>query len=455
MVATLIAIFAIGYLFITLEHPLRLDKTVPALIMAAMLWAAVAIGFEAGLLEVVNHKNQIFGSTDEGHALKEILLHHLANTAEIVIFLLGAMTIVELIDLHLGFSSVNRWVTTKSRTRLLWIIGVLAFVLSAIIDNLTATIVLVSLLKTLVSENERRIWYVGMVVIAANAGGAWSPIGDVTTTMLWISEKVTAVGLVSYLILPAIVCFIVPFSIASVFLKAFQGQSDFRTNEDHEQLRLLSSNKILYLGLGAIAFVPVFKIATGLPPYMGMLLGLGFVWMVSEYINPEENMTRAHRKLYSAKRALSRVELSSVLFFLGILLSVAAIETTVYGAFNGQKVGILRYAAEVMQESIPSRELTIVLLGMSSSVVDNVPLVAAAIGMFDHATDDSLWHLLAFCAGTGGSMLIIGSAAGVAAMGMEKIKFGWYLRNIGWLALIGFLSGAGAFLLFRPFVSCC
>lgn len=455
MEATVIAVFIIGYLLITLEHPLRIDKTVPALIMAAVMWALVAIGYQQGIVEIVDHKHQLLGYYNESAGsseFKDVLLHHLAKTSEIIIFLLGAMTIVELIDLHKGFSVVHGYVRTKSRTKLLWIIGLMAFVLSAIIDNLTATIVLVSLLRTLVNEADRRIWYIGMVVIAANAGGAWSPIGDVTTTMLWIADKVSALGLISYLIVPAFVCFIIPFAVASFGLKAFQGQSEFKTNEDQVEMTLLSSSKVLYLGLGAIAFVPVFKVATGLPPYVGMLLGVGVVWAFSEWVKPEHGLTRETRKLYSAKKALQHVELSSVLFFLGILLAVGALESMVYGVINGEKAGTLRYAAEILLANIPSREMTIVFLGLGSAVVDNVPLVAAAIGMFDSPADDPLWHLLAFCAGTGGSMLIIGSASGVAAMGMEDIKFGWYLRNMSWLALIGFVGGVVAFFLLGAFV---
>ena len=454
MESILVAIFILGYLLITLEHPLRLDKTVPALIMAAAMWGLLAIGFHNGWLDIIDEHQHAHNFLANGHiaedAFKNALLHHLAKISEILIFLIGAMTIVELIDLHKGFAVIRSYVSTKSRNRLLWIIGVIGFFLSAVIDNLTATIVLVSLLRTLLKDDDRRMWYVGMVVIAANAGGAWSPIGDVTTTMLWIADKVTALGLVTNLIIPSLVCFLVPFGLASFFLKPFQGFSEYHTNEDHVSMELLSSKKILFLGLGAIVFVPIFKTATDLPPYLGMLLGLGVVWMVSEYVKPKEDLSREGRKLYSAKRALHRIEMSSVLFFLGILLSVAALETTAYAFIDGDKVGTLRYAAEILQLAVPSKELTIIFLGACSAIVDNVPLVASAIGMFTEAIDDSLWHLLAYCAGTGGSMLIIGSASGVAAMGMENIGFGWYLRNISWLAAVGFFAGACAFLLLRP-----
>lgn len=454
MESFLIAIFVLGYLLITLEHPLKLDKTVPALIMAAALWGLLAIGFHLGAIDIIDVEQHTFNFIDAGAvaetAFENSLLHHLAKIAEIIIFLICAMTIVELIDLHKGFSVVDSFVQTKSYSKLLWIIGTITFFLSSVVDNLTATIIVVSLLRTLIPEEERRIWFVGMAVVAANAGGAWSPIGDVTTTMLWIADKVTAVGLVRHLVIPSIVCFIIPFGVATIFLRAFKGNAEFKTDEDRESMRLLSSRTMFFLGTGAIIFVPFFKTATELPPYIGMILALGVVWLVSEYITPRSNLSRSQRELYSAKRALQRIEMSSILFFLGILLSVAALETIAYGTINGSKVGTLRYIAEAARETLPNREATAVLIGALSAIVDNVPLVAATLGMFSEAVDDSLWHLIAFCAGTGGSMLIIGSAAGVAAMGMENIRFGWYLKNIGWLAALGFLAGIAAFIFLKP-----
>lgn len=452
----LIAVFILGYLLITLEHPLKLDKTVTALIMAASLWGLVAIGFHAGWLDVIDVNHQAFAfaaNTEAGQAAFDgTLLHHLAKISEILIFLICAMTIVEIVDLHRGFSVVQDFVRTKSYTKLLWIVGVLAFFLSSVIDNLTTTIIMVSLLRTLIKDPDRRIWYVGMVVIAANAGGAWSPIGDVTTTMLWIANKVSALSLIEHLIIPSLVCFIVPFGVASLFLDAFKGSSRFGDNEDEAEMELLSSRTMFYLGLGGIVFVPFFKTATHLPPYIGMVLALGVVWLVSEYITPHENITDSEKNLYSARRALERIELSSILFFLGILLSVAALETISFGIVNGEKVGTLRYFSEVLSNVIPSRDLMSTLIGMGSAVVDNVPLVAAAIGMFSDPPDHRLWHLLAFTTGTGGSLLIIGSAAGVAAMGMEKIRFGWYLKNLGWLAALGFFAGILAFIILKPAV---
>ncbi|PTL98657.1 MAG: sodium:proton antiporter [Bacteroidetes bacterium] len=452
MESIIILIFVIGYLSITLEHPLKLDKTVPALIMASLIWAVLAIGFQAGWFDIIDtHENAfnfLSGGDEAMHGFENTLLHHLGKTSEILIFLIGAMTIVEIIDLHQGFEVLKGAVKTKSKRRLLWIIGILAFILSAIIDNLTATIVLITLLRKLIVKKEDRLWFAAMVVIAANAGGAWSPIGDVTTTMLWIANKVTAMGLIEFVVLPSIACFIIPFLIAS-YMPAFKGNIEVDSADKLELDKLLSSKTMLFLGLGMIVSVPVFKTLTHLPPYMGMMLALGVVWLVSEYIHPEEDFSKADRHLYSAHKALSRIEISSILFFLGILMAVAGLESLVYGSINGEQLGTLRYLAEVLQAAIPNQDVVVMLLGVLSAIIDNVPLVAASIGMYDSPTDSVLWHFIAYAAGTGGSMLIIGSAAGVAAMGMEKIDFIWYLKKISWLAFVGFLAGAGVFLLFE------
>ena len=463
MVAAIVACFVIGYIVIVFEHPLRLDKTVPALLMGAICWALLSLGFNSGTLEIVNTEGEVFNmfnslsgeAMEIGHAgAHEVaeegfvgtLLHHLGKTAEILIFLIGAMTIVEIVDLHRGFDVLKSWVHTRKKKKLLWIMGGLGFILSAIIDNLTATIVLVTLLRKLVPDREQRIWYVALIVIAANAGGAWSPIGDVTTTMLWIGKRVSTAGLMEFLIVPSLVCFVVPFVIAS-FLRPFQGElvmPELTDAEEEEQGRLLSSKTMLFLGLGMIVFVPVFKTLTHLPPYLGMMLSLGVVWLVSEYIHPEEDFTEERKAQYSAHKALSRIEMSSILFFLGILMSVAALETVVV---NG--VGSLRAVAESLRSVIPNEDIVIIVLGFLSAIIDNVPLVAASMGMYDLAThpiDARLWHFIAYSAGTGGSMLIIGSAAGVAAMGMERIDFIWYFKKIAWLALLGFAAGAVTFL---------
>lgn len=519
MLTAIIACFVIGYVVIVFEHPLHLDKTVPALLMGALCWALISLGFNSGALDVVDGHEHLFtlshevidalkaviaaGGGDEQmmqafaqsignmgdlsvavqeeyvHRFEETLhhmhedglaitaqgvadafhhtneegfgsnlLHHLGKTAEILIFLIGAMTIVEIVDLHRGFDILKGWIKTRSRKKLLWIVGILGFILSAIIDNLTATIVLVTLLRKLVPDRDQRIWYVAMIVVAANAGGAWSPIGDVTTTMLWIGERVSVTGLVQYLILPSIVCFVVPFVVAS-FMKPFQGQiitPELESGEGApaESERLLSSKTMLFLGLGMIVFVPIFKVVTHLPPYLGMMLSLGVVWLVSEYIHPEEDFTEERKAAYSPHKALSRIEMSSILFFLGILMAVAALETIAVG-----NVGALRAVAESLQEAIPDQDIVVFILGFLSAIIDNVPLVAASMGMYDMKTfvmDDKLWHFIAYSAGTGGSMLIIGSAAGVAAMGMERIDFIWYLKKIAWLAFIGFFAGALVFL---------
>ena len=446
MTALLIFIFVFGYIGITLEHPLKMDKTVPALLMAACMWALLAVGFNQGWFNVIDGHDNVFNFAKGGEHAQEgfhnLLLHHLGKTAEILVFLIGAMTIVEIIDLHKGFDIIKSWIKAKSKKKLLWIMAILAFVLSAIIDNLTATIVLITLLRKLVTKREDRLWFAGLIVIAANAGGAWSPIGDVTTTMLWIGKRVSAAHLVERLILPSIVAVVLPVFIASL-LPAFKGNIDVDVKDDDEEgHRLLSSKKMLFLGLGMIVFVPIFKTITHLPPYIGMMLGLGVVWLVSEYIHPEEDFTEERKHLYSPHKALSRIEMSSILFFLGILMAVAALETLVYGVTaGGEQVGTLRYLAEILNNAIPNQDIVILLLGVLSAIIDNVPLVAASMGMYTAPIDASLWHLIAYSAGTGGSMLIIGSAAGVAAMGMEKIDFIWYFKKITWLAAIGFVAG--------------
>lgn len=456
MEAILILLFVIGYLSITLEHPLKLDKTVPALLMAALMWALLAVGFHKGWFSVIDGYGTVFNINSgdihqQEHGFEGLLLHHVGKVAEILIFLIGAMTIVELIDLHRGFDVLKSMVKTKSKIRLLWITGIVGFILSAVIDNLTATIVLISLLRKLVHDREERIWYASLIVIAANAGGAWSPIGDVTTTMLWIAKKVTAGGLSEYIIVPAILCFMVPYALASR-MSVFKGEIEVSEKSHEERERLLSSKTMLWLGLGAIVFVPVFKTITHLPPYVGMMLSLAVVWMVSEYIHPEANFDKSRKHLYSANKALSKIEISSILFFLGILMAVAALESLVFGSINGQEVGTLRYAAESISNAIPSMDIVVILLGVLSAVIDNVPLVAASMGMYTYEIDHSIWHFIAYSAGTGGSMLIIGSAAGVAAMGMEKIDFIWYLKKITWLAFAGFIAGALAFLFIEHYI---
>ena len=438
----IISIFVIGYLAITLEHNLKIDKLIPALAMMAFLWAIISL-WHLPVFDVNASLKQLVPNH-----IDEVLLHHLGKTAEIIIFLLGAMTIVEIIDYFNGFFTIKTFIKTKSKIKLLWIFSTLAFILSAIIDNLTATIVLITILQKIVNERDSRLWFAGLIIIAANAGGAWSPIGDVTTTMLWIGNKVTTLNLVCYLLIPSIVCILVPVIVASN-LSAFKG--DILESDESEDIIPHPKGAImLYLGLSAIIFVPVFKTLTHLPPYVGMMLSLSIVATFAEIfsnakinissIDQESDSHSSHSPVHSS---LSKIELPSILFFLGILLSVAALES----------LGILFQFAESLNTLIPNTDIVIILFGFGSAVIDNVPLVAASMGMFSELIDDPLWHFIAFSAGTGGSMLIIGSAAGVVAMGMEKIDFFWYFKNISWLALLGFLSGSATFILLRNFIA--
>jgi len=441
METIIISLFVLGYLFITLEHNLKVDKLIPALAMMALMWAIISLA-HLPVFDVNTELKEL-----EPTHIDEILLHHLGKTAEIIIFLLGAMTIVEIIDYFNGFYTIKNFIKTRSKKGLLWIFGILAFILSAIIDNLTATIVLITILQKVIHDRDTRLWFAGLIIVCANAGGAWSPIGDVTTTMLWIGDKVTTVKLISYVLVPSIVCFVLPVGIASL-LPAFQGDIPAVKEEG-----LVETHKrggtMLYLGLSAIVFVPVFKTLTHLPPYVGMMLSLAVVATFAEIFSKAKiNITSfdeesdAHQTASPVHKSLSKIELPSILFFLGILLAVAALES----------LGLLFNFAEGLNETIPNTDVVIGLLGIGSAVIDNVPLVAASMGMFSMGTDDPVWHLIAYSAGTGGSMLIIGSAAGVVAMGMEKIDFFWYLKKIAWLAFVGFIGGFITFVLIRDFV---
>ena len=441
METLIIALFVLGYLAITLEHTLKLDKLIPALAMMALMWAIISLA-HLPVFDVNTELKEL-----EPTHIDEILLHHLGKTAEIIIFLLGAMTIVEIIDYFNGFFTIKNFIKTRSKKGLLWIFGLLAFILSAIIDNLTATIVLITILQKVIHDRETRLWFAGLIIICANAGGAWSPIGDVTTTMLWIGDKVTTVKLISYVLLPSLFCFVVPVGIASL-LPAFQG--DLPEIQENEQIETHKHGAtILYLGLSAIVFVPIFKTLTHLPPYVGMMLSLAVVATFAEIFSKSKiNITSvdeesdAHQTASPVHKSLSKIELPSILFFLGILLAVAALES----------LGFLFNFAEGLNQAIPNTDIVVGLLGIGSAAIDNVPLVAASMGMFSAPTDDPVWHLIAYAAGSGGSMLIIGSAAGVVAMGMEKIDFFWYLKKIAWLAFAGFLAGFVVFVLLRDFV---
>ena len=464
MESVIIVIFIIGYLAITLEHNLKLDKLIPALVMMAVCWALVALGIDSfsNWFDSANH-GLVEGFASKAHEAKmhlveETLLHHLGKTAEILVFLLGAMTIVEIIDYFDGFATIKGFVTFKGKKKLLWMFSILAFILSAIIDNLTATIVLISILQKIVKSREDRIWFAGLIIIAANAGGAFSPIGDVTTTMLWIGDKVSTGMLFTYLFIPSLLCMVVPTFIAT-FLPAFKGDINFDENEV-EKPKSQHSATMLYLGLGAILFVPVFKTVTHLPPYVGMMLSLGIVATFAEIysrtkfsltdFDTEASDLNAHHSPVHA--SLSKIEMPSILFFLGILMAVAALESLgiLFNFADNLKQGVPLIGSELAGTKVS--DLVVLLLGVGSAVIDNVPLVAASLGMFSESLDNPLWHFIAFSAGTGGSMLVIGSAAGVVAMGMEKLDFFWYLKKISWLALIGFLVGSAAFVVLRALI---
>jgi len=452
MESLVIIVFVLGYLAITLEHNLKIDKLIPALGMMAVIWALISLG-HLNVFEVNTAELRL-----EPSHLDEILLHHLGKTAEILVFLIGAMTIVEIIDYFDGFSAIKGFVKTNSKVRLLWIFSILAFILSAIIDNLTATIVLITILRKIVKEKEDRLWFAGLIVIAANAGGAWSPIGDVTTTMLWIGKKVTTLNLIKFLFIPSLLCMVIPALIASR-LPAFKG--NIETIEDGDETIDEYSKIMLYLGLSAIVFVPIFKTVTHLPPYVGMMLSLAVVAIFAEiYSNARFSLTTVDVNSDEAShyspvhKALSGIELPSILFFLGILMAVAGLESlgVLFNFANEMNATVPMLGTEPIIAGYNVSDLVVMLMGVASAVIDNVPLVAASIGMFSDPVDSPLWHFIAYAAGTGGSMLIIGSAAGVVAMGMEKINFFWYMKKIAWLALIGFLAGSACFMFLRSFL---
>ncbi|MBT8293812.1 MAG: sodium:proton antiporter NhaD [Eudoraea sp.] len=451
MESIIIIVFLAGYLAITLEHNLKIDKLIPALAMMAILWAIIALA-HLPVFEVNTDLKEL-----EPSHIDEMLLHHLGKTAEILVFLLGAMTIVEIIDYFDGFATIKGYIRTRKKSKLLWLFSILAFILSAIIDNLTATIVLVTILQKVIKERETRLWFAGMIIIAANAGGAWSPIGDVTTTMLWIGNKVSALQLIKFVLIPSIVCMVLPVLVALRY-KAFKGH--IKAELEEEKPKSPFGATMLYLGLGSIVFVPFFKTITHLPPYVGMMLSLAVVAAFAEIytsakfsissVDGAESQAGAHHSAVHA--SLSKIELPSILFFLGILLAVAALESLgMLFEFAGTlDTTMPLLGSEALGQSVS--DLVILILGVASAIIDNVPLVAASMGMFSIPLDDSVWHFIAYSAGTGGSMLIIGSAAGVVAMGMEKIDFFWYLKKIAWLAFVGFIGGAAAFILIRNLV---
>ena len=440
METLILVVFFLGYLAITLEHNLKIDKLIPALAMMAILWALISLTH----LPVFDI-DTVTRSLHETH-IEEILLHHLGKTAEILVFLLGAMTIVEIIDYFDGFATIKGFIRTHVKVILLWIFSILAFILSAIIDNLTATIVLITILQKVIQDRNTRLWFAGLIIVAANAGGAWSPIGDVTTTMLWIGKKVTTPELIKYLFIPSVVCMVVPTLIASRY-KAFRGT--INNKEVSEIKKSPFGSRMLYLGLGSILFVPFFKQITHLPPYVGMMLSLAVVAAFAELYSSAKfslsniDETADDHAIHSpVHAALTKIELPSILFFLGILMAVGALES----------LGLLFNFAGQLTQAIPNMDIVVSLFGVISAVIDNVPLVAASMGMFSQGPDDPIWHAIAFAAGTGGSMLVFGSAAGVVAMGMEKINFFWYFKKISILAFVGFLSGYLTFMLMRDYI---
>jgi Na+/H+ antiporter NhaD/arsenite permease-like protein len=421
MLTALIVVFVITYAAIAFEHPLAINKSASALVGAGLLWTIYALGHgDAGTI---------------AHELGESL----TGTAQIVFFLMGAMTIVEVVDAHNGFEVITQRIRTQSLSRLLWLVGIVAFFLSAVLDNLTTTIVMVSLMRKLLARHEDRLFFAGIIVIAANAGGAWTPIGDVTTTMLWIGGQISSLATMRDLFLASVVALLVPLALTARVLRGRRVEAPAHIDIDHGlRTTALERNLMFCLGLSCLIAVPVFKTVTGLPPFLGILFGLGLLWLVGDLIHRQKD--ELSRQPLTLAHALSRIDMSSLVFFIGILLAVATLEHT----------QLLAGLARWLTEHIGRLDFIVLLIGLVSAVVDNVPLVAASMGMYDvkqYPTDHFLWQFLAYCAGTGGSILIIGSAAGVAAMGLEKINFFWYVKRISGLALVGYLAGAGVFVL--------
>jgi len=416
-IAGILVFFIIGYLFITLEHLLKINKAAVALLMAVICWTIYFVSTPQAINIDIESLNQ-----------------YLAQDSQIVIFLLGAMTIVELIDSHRGFGVITDCISTRSKRKMLWLIAVISFFLSSVLDNLTTTIVMISLLRKLIFVKEDRLFIGAIVVIAANAGGAWTPIGDVTTTMLWIGGQISTVGVMKSLFLPSVVCLLVPLLIQSLF---FRG--DYPEIPASQKLKSEPKASLVFIvGLGALVFVPILKVLTGLPPFIGILLGLGVLWLITDLVHYKHE-EREHLRV---PHVMTRVDISSALFFLGILLSINALEVA----------GLLDELAGWIGSQVNSIEIVALIIGLISAVIDNVPLVAATMGMFSleaYPPDSNIWNLIAYCAGTGGSILIIGSAAGIAFMGLEKVSFGWYLRRISLLALFGYLAGFGIYVLFE------
>ena len=446
----IIGVFVLGYLAIALEHSIKINKTASAILTGVACWTLFILASPWEAVLTSEHFTDYVGTIriDAGQnasALSESTLfrgfvvselsHHLAKISEILFFLMGAMTIVELVDAHHGFRIITDRIKTKNPKTLLWVVCWITFFLSAVLDNLTTSIVMVSLIRKLIPDMNMRLFFAGMIVIAANAGGAWTPMGDVTTTMLWIGGQITTVNIIKSLIVPSLVCMLIPLLYLSITMKGNLGLA----HPHIERQEVVGGGRLMLLcGIGALISVPIFKTYTQLPPYMGILGGLSVLWIVSEFTHPE--LDEALRKNYTAAGALSRIDVPSVLFFLGILMAVGALES----------MQTLHHFAVYLAETIGDNRIIITLIGLLSALVDNVPLVAASMGMYSlelYPPDHMIWEYLAYCAGTGGSILIIGSAAGVAVMGMEKINFVWYIKKISLIALIGYFSGAATYLL--------
>jgi len=421
MLTALVAVFVVAYAAIALEHPLKINKSASALLGAGLLWTIYAL------------------STGDHHLIGEQLGESLMGTAQIVFFLMGAMTIVEVVDAHNGFEVITKRIRTTRLSSLMWLVGFVTFFLSAVLDNLTTTIVMISLMRKLLAKHEDRLFFAGIIVVAANSGGAWSPIGDVTTTMLWIGGQITALAIIKSVFLPALVSLIVPLAITAYVLRGREVVSPELVDNDHGlRTTEFERNLMFCLGLGILVAVPAFKTVTHLPPFMGIMFGLGLLWLVGDLVHRhKEDEFKQHLTL---AHALSKIDLSSLVFFIGILLAVATLEHT----------HILTSLAQWLDHSIGRQDVIVLVIGIVSAIVDNVPLVAASMGMYSLTTfppDHFLWEFLAYCAGTGGSILIIGSAAGVAAMGLERIHFFWYVKKVSGLALVGYFAGAGVYLL--------
>jgi Na+/H+ antiporter NhaD/arsenite permease-like protein len=455
MESLIIIVFVIGYVCIALEHTIKINKTASAILTGVLCWTLFALSSPTeSLLGSSHFANYVQGlKMDLGNRFADVgenelfigfvgseLSGHLAQISEILFFLMGAMTIVELVDAHHGFRFITDRIKTKNAKSLLWIICWVTFFLSSVLDNLTTSIVMVSLIRKLIPNKDMRLFFAGMIVIAANAGGAWTPIGDVTTTMLWIGGQLSTVGIIKVMFLPSVVCMLVPLIYLSFTMKGELGSNTIDPAAKANMETVGGGKLMLILGVGALISVPIFKTYTHLPPYIGMLLGLGILWVVSELIHPE--LDEAVKKNYTAAGALARIDVPSVLFFLGILLAVGSLES----------MQTLHHFAGYLAHTLGDNRIIITLIGLLSAVVDNVPLVAASMGMYSLETypqDHLIWEYLAYCAGTGGSILIIGSAAGVAVMGMEKIDFIWYIKRISLIALMGYFAGAAAYLLIK------